>query len=87
MLNEILNYLNTNGGLLVILSVATAYFLSRSFFRQLTPVRNPGGDCNGFYLPIRRTAAWCSAVGSCGDLDRSGPIADCLISCRQSVSV
>jgi hypothetical protein len=30
MLNEILNYLNTNGGLLVILSVATAYFLSRS---------------------------------------------------------
>jgi hypothetical protein len=38
MLNEILNYLNTNGGLLVILSVATAYFLSRSFFRQLTPV-------------------------------------------------
>lgn len=40
MLNEILNYLNTNGGLLVILGVATAYFLSRSFFRQLTPVRN-----------------------------------------------
>ena len=40
MLNEILNYLNTNGGLLVILGMATAFFLSRSFFRQLTPVRN-----------------------------------------------
>lgn len=39
MQNELLNYLNTNGGLLVILCLVVTFYLSGAFFRQLTPQR------------------------------------------------
>ena len=39
MLDQLLNYLNTNGGLLVILCLVVTFYLSGAFFRQLTPQR------------------------------------------------
>ena len=40
MLDQLLNYLNTNGGLLVILGLVLTFYLSGAFFRQLTQPRS-----------------------------------------------
>lgn len=39
MLDQLLNYLNSNGGLLVILCLVVTIYVSGNFFRQFTPQR------------------------------------------------